>query len=143
MSKSLAGNAVIGQSGGPTAVINQSLVGCIEGLRGCDAIGRIFGARHAVRVMVDNDFLDLTDTSQALLDRIANTPSSALGSSRDKPDEAYCRKIFERFEENDVRYFAKGLDETQAKLEWLNLDAEMSRGPLMGRPIWWPVIEAT
>jgi len=105
MSKSLAGNAVIGQSGGPTAVINQSLVGCIEGLRGCDAIGRIFGARHAVRGMVDNDFLDLTDTSQALLDRIANTPSSALGSSRDKPDEAYCRKIFERFEENDVRYF--------------------------------------
>ncbi|MDP6977091.1 MAG: 6-phosphofructokinase [Myxococcota bacterium] len=105
MSKTLAGNAVIGQSGGPTAVINQSLVGCIEGLRGCDAIGRILGARHAVRGMVENDFIELTDVPQGRLDRIANTPSSALGSSRDKPDEAYCREIFQRFEENDVRYF--------------------------------------
>ncbi len=105
MSKTLAGNAVIGQSGGPTAVINQSLVGCIEGLRGCDAIGRILGAHHAVRGMVENDFIDLTDVPQDRLDRIANTPSSALGSSRDKPDEAYCQKIFERFAENDVRYF--------------------------------------
>lgn len=105
MSKTLAGNAVIGQSGGPTAVINQSLVGCIEGLRGCDAIGKILGAHHAVRGMVENDFIDLTEIPADRLDRIANTPSSALGSSRDKPDEAYCREIFQRFEENDVRYF--------------------------------------
>lgn len=105
MSKTLSGNAVIGQSGGPTAVINQSLVGCIEGLRGCDAIGKILGAHHAVRGIVDNDFIDLTQIPQDRLDRIANTPSSALGSSRDKPDEAYCKNIFNRFAENDVRYF--------------------------------------
>ena len=105
MSKTLAGNAVIGQSGGPTAVINQSLVGCIEGLRGCDAIGKILGARHAVRGIVERDFIDLTDVPQTKLDAIAVTPSSALGSSRDKPDEAYCRNIFKCFEENDVRYF--------------------------------------
>ena len=105
MSKTLSGNAVIGQSGGPTAVINQSLVGCIEGLRGCDAIGKILGAHHAVRGIVDNDFIDLTHIPQDRLDRIANTPSSALGSSRDKPDEAYCKNIFNRFAENDVRYF--------------------------------------
>jgi 6-phosphofructokinase len=105
MSKTLAGNAVIGQSGGPTAVINQSMVGCIEGLRSCDAIGKILGAHHAVRGMVQNDFIDLTDIPQARLDRIANTPSSALGSSRDKPDQEYCRKIFDCFAENEVRYF--------------------------------------
>ncbi len=105
MSKTLAGNAVIGQSGGPTAVINQSLVGCIEGLRGCDAIGRILGAHHAVRGIVEGDFIDLTDVAQAKLERIADTPSSALGSSRDKPDAAYCQEIFRCFEENDVRYF--------------------------------------
>ncbi|MDE0909875.1 MAG: 6-phosphofructokinase [Myxococcota bacterium] len=105
MTKTLAGNAVIGQSGGPTAVINQSLVGCIEGLRGCDAVGKILGAHHAVRGIVNNDFIDLTDIPQDRLDRIANTPSSGLGSSRDKPDEAYCKKIFDRFAENDVRYF--------------------------------------
>ena len=105
MSKTLVGNAVIGQSGGPTAVINQSMVGCIEGLRSCDAIGKILGARHAVRGMVQNDFIDLTDIPQARLDRIANTPSAALGSSRDKPDREYCRKIFDCFAENEVRYF--------------------------------------
>jgi ATP-dependent phosphofructokinase / diphosphate-dependent phosphofructokinase len=105
MTKTLAGNAVIGQSGGPTAVINQSLVGCIEGLRGCDVVGKILGAHHAVRGIVNNDFIDLTDIPQDRLDRIANTPSSGLGSSRDKPDEAYCKKIFDRFAENDVRYF--------------------------------------
>lgn len=104
-SKTLPGNAVIAQSGGPTVVINQSLVGCIEGLRSCDAIGKILGAHHAVRGIVENDFIDLTDVPQDRLDRIANTPSSALGSSRDKPDKEYCKKIFDRFAENDVRYF--------------------------------------
>ncbi len=105
MSKTLAGNAVIGQSGGPTAVINQSLVGCIEGLRSCDAIGKIFGAHHAVRGIIEDDLLDLTDIPQDRLDRIAETPSSALGSSRDKPDREYCKKIFDRFAANNVRYF--------------------------------------
>ncbi|MFT5695441.1 MAG: 6-phosphofructokinase [Myxococcota bacterium] len=105
MTKSLVGNAVIGQSGGPTAVINQSLVGCIEGLRGCDAVGKILGAHHAVRGIVEGDYIDLTDIPMDRLNRIANTPSSALGSSRDKPDEAYCKKIFNSFAENDVRYF--------------------------------------
>lgn len=101
----LEGNAIIGQSGGPTAVINQSLVGCIEGLRGCDAIGRIYGAHHAVRGIVENDLLDLTGIPSDRLERIARTPSSALGSSRDKPDEAACQKICESFERHGIRYF--------------------------------------
>ncbi len=101
----LEGNALIGQSGGPTAVINQSLVGAIEGLKGCDAIGRIYGAHHAVRGVVEDDLIDLTDVPIDRLERIARTPSSALGSSRDKPDEAYCEKIFESFERHDIRYF--------------------------------------
>ncbi|MFW6033283.1 MAG: diphosphate--fructose-6-phosphate 1-phosphotransferase, partial [Phycisphaeraceae bacterium] len=101
----LRGNAVIGQSGGPTAVINQSLVGVIEGLRGQAGIEKILGARHAVAGIVKNDFIELQDVPQDKLDRIAASPSSALGSSRDKPDEAYCKKIFEVFEKNNVRYF--------------------------------------
>lgn len=99
------GNAVIGQSGGPTAVINQSLVGVIEGLRGNDAVEKIYGAHHAVAGIVKNDFIELQDLSQDLLNRIANTPSAGLGSSRDKPDAAYCEKIFKVFEEKNVRYF--------------------------------------
>jgi len=101
----LEGNAIIGQSGGPTAVINQSLVGCIEGLRSCDAIGRIYGAHHAVRGIVEDDLIDLTGLPADRLERIARTPSSALGSSRDKPDEAACQKICESFERHDIRYF--------------------------------------
>ena len=48
----LAGNAIVAQSGGPTAVINQSLVGCVEELQKITGIERIFGARHAVSGMV-------------------------------------------------------------------------------------------
>jgi 6-phosphofructokinase len=99
------GAAVIGQSGGPTAVINQSLVGVIEGLRGNKAITHILGARHAVRGIIENDFLDLTKIKQAKLNAIADTPSAALGSSRDKPDADYCKKIFAAFAKRNVRYF--------------------------------------
>lgn len=101
----LRGNAVIGQSGGPTAVINQSLVGCIEGLRGAPQVPKILGARHAVRGIISDDFVDLTSRPQDFLDRIAATPAAALGSSRDKPDAAYCQKIFAALERHDVRYF--------------------------------------
>ncbi len=99
------GNAVIGQSGGPTHVINQSLVGCVEELQKVDAVQKVLGAHHAVRGIVNEDFIDLTDLPADRLDRLAATPSSALGSSRDKPDEAYCKKIFEVFEKHNVRYF--------------------------------------
>ncbi|MEM0913788.1 MAG: 6-phosphofructokinase, partial [Planctomycetota bacterium] len=104
---SISGNAVVGQSGGPTAVINQSMVGVVEGLRahGNGNVAKILGAKHAVAGIVKSDFIDLTDTPQATLDLVAGTPSSALGSSRDKPDAAYCERIFEAFEKNDVRYF--------------------------------------
>ena len=99
------GNAVIGQSGGPTAVINQSLVGVIEGLRGHDEVTKILGARHAVRGIINEDVIDLTDIPQEKLEIIANTPAAALGSSRDKPDEEYCKKIFTTFEKHNIRYF--------------------------------------
>lgn len=101
----LTGNAVIGQSGGPTAVINQSLVGCVETLRGSDQVTKILGAHHAVRGIVEENYIDLTDVSPEKLERIALTPAAALGSSRDKPDAAYCARIFSSFEKHDVRYF--------------------------------------
>jgi 6-phosphofructokinase 1 len=103
-----SGNAVIGQSGGPTAVINQSLVGVIEGLTEAQKSGKIrniLGAKHGVRGIINNDFLALDNLAAELLERVANTPSSALGSSRDKPDEEYCKKIFQVFKKNEVEYF--------------------------------------
>ena len=107
----VTGNAAIGQSGGPTAVINQSLAGVIEGLRaglaGSGKVGRIYGMRHGVRGLVKGSegLLDLTALDKAKLEAIARTPSAALGSTRDKPDEAYCEKILESCRKNDIRYF--------------------------------------
>ena len=101
----LKGNAVVGQSGGPTVVINQSLVGVIEEARNFSGIKKLLGAHHGVRGMKAGDFADLKKLSPALLEKIAATPAAALGSTRDKPDEEYCKGIFDTFEKNNVRYF--------------------------------------
>ncbi|GAB4519809.1 MAG: 6-phosphofructokinase [Phycisphaerales bacterium] len=101
----LEGNAVIGQGGGPTAVINQSLVGVVEGLLAAPEIGAIYGARHGVRGMIENRFTELQNLPQHTLDRLAQTPSAGLGSTRDKPDADYCQKIYEALREKNVRYF--------------------------------------
>jgi len=58
-----------------------------------------------VRGIVNSDFINLRGLSADLLERVANTPSSALGSSRDKPDEAYCQNIFKSFEKEGINYF--------------------------------------
>ncbi len=105
MGKKSRKNAVVGQSGGPTAVINQSLVGVIETFAEYDNIDRIFGARYGVRGIIEENFINLDGLDTDLLERIADTPCAALGSTRDKPDEEYCRKIFNTFAKNDVRYF--------------------------------------
>ncbi|MFA6044057.1 MAG: diphosphate--fructose-6-phosphate 1-phosphotransferase [Phycisphaerales bacterium] len=103
------GNAAIGQSGGPTAVINQSLVGVVEGLRlGLHAAGvvkRVFGMRHGVKGLTKGDLYDMTDMHQDRLDALAMTPSAGLGSTRDKPDKAYCERVLEACKKHDIRYF--------------------------------------
>lgn len=104
--KVLDGAAVIGQSGGPTAVINQSLVGVIEGLRGYRQVRKILGMRHGVDGLIRGlPFVDLSALTSDQLDRIAKTPSAALGSSRAKPTEADGPKIFEACRAADIRYF--------------------------------------
>ncbi len=104
--KLIDGAAIIGQSGGPTAVINQSLVGVVEGLRGLRSIKKIWGMRHGVDGLVKGlPLVELSATPSEILDRVAKTPSSALGSSRAKPNDADCQKIFESCKQHDIRYF--------------------------------------
>ncbi|MCL5281525.1 MAG: 6-phosphofructokinase [Planctomycetes bacterium] len=98
-------NAVVGQSGGPTAVINASLVGVIEEAKKHPEIQTIYGAVHAVAGMVKDEFIDLGKLSRETLETVAVSPSSALGTSRDKPDAAYCRRILAIFKKRDIRYF--------------------------------------
>jgi len=105
MADILKGNAVVGQSGGPTAVINQSLVGVIHAVGGFDAIDVLYGARNGVRGIINDQFLPLNDLDRERLERVAATPAAALGSTRDKPDEQYCREILDVFARRGVRYF--------------------------------------
>ncbi len=98
-------NAVVGQSGGPTGVINASLVGVIEEAQKHPEIENIYGAIHAVAGMVKDDFIDLGKLTPETLEIVAASPSSAIGTSRDKPSEEYCAKIIEVFKKRNIRYF--------------------------------------
>lgn len=101
-----ASNMVIAQSGGPSMVINASLVGAVLAARRAGGrIGRILGARHGIQGILGRDYIDLRKVDAAKLSAIARTPSSALGSCRMKPTEEDCRRIFEEFKRLDVGYF--------------------------------------
>ncbi len=101
----LEGKVVIAQGGGPTAVINQSLVGATLEARKFAQVTRVYGALHGVHGIVNEDFVDLTQETTHNLEQVANTPSSALLSTRVKPDEAYCKEIFKVLKAHEVRYF--------------------------------------
>jgi 6-phosphofructokinase 1 len=99
------GKVLVAQGGGPTAVINQSLAGAVLESRKFTQVTRVYGALHGVRGIVNEDFVDLTEATTHNLERVAQTPSSGLLSTRDKPDVEYCRKVFEVCRAHDVRYF--------------------------------------
>ncbi|MDD4224412.1 MAG: 6-phosphofructokinase [Candidatus Cloacimonetes bacterium] len=101
----LEGKVVIAQGGGPTAVINQSLVGVTLEARKFQQVTRVYGALYGVQGIVNEQFIDLTQETTHNLEQVADTPSSALLSTRDKPDEQYCREIFRVLKAHDVRYF--------------------------------------
>ncbi len=99
------GNALIGQSGGPTVVINQSLVGAILEARHHKSIGKFYGARHGVKGILSGDFVNLSAESEATLEAVALTPAAALGSVRKKPTDDECAEMFKVMQRLDVRYF--------------------------------------
>lgn len=101
----LEGKVVVAQGGGPTAVINQSLVGAVLESRKFPQITKVYGAINGVAGIINEDFLDLTQETTHNLEQVAITPSSALFSTRDKPDTAYCKEIFNVFKAHGVRYF--------------------------------------
>lgn len=101
----IEGNMLIAQSGGPTAVINQSLVGAVLEARKHPAIKKVYGALHGIQGILDEDFVDMGRESVSNLEKVANTPSSALGSVRKKPTPADCAAIFDVLKKYDIRYF--------------------------------------
>lgn len=99
------GKVLVAQGGGPTAVINQSVVGAVLESRKFRNVDLVYGALHGVRGIVDEEFLDLTRETTHNLEMVAQTPASALGSTRDKPDLKYCQEIFKVLRAHEVGYF--------------------------------------
>ena len=104
--RSANNNMVIAQSGGPSMVINESLVGAVKAARAAGSkIGKIYGAVHGIAGILKGEYLNLRQVSVKKLDAIALTPSSALGSCRMKPTFEDCQAIFREFKRLKVGYF--------------------------------------
>ena len=96
---------LVAQGGGPTAVINQSLTGLVLEARKFAQIQKVYGALHGIKGIVNEDFVDLTQETADNLEQVADTPSSALGSTRDKPDNKYCAEIFKSLQAHGIGCF--------------------------------------
>src|SRR4051794_12287511 len=100
----LRGNALVGQSGGPTAVINASLVGVVDGCRKLRQIKRVFGMRFGIEGVLGDFLLDLTAEDPETLRALRSAPSSALGSSRHKLKDPDFEPILAQLKKYDIRY---------------------------------------
>lgn len=100
-----ARNLLVAQSGGPTAVINNSLVGVIEEARGRREIGIVIGAEQGIKGVLEEKLLDLSQESPETLQALRQTPSAALGSSRHKLKAGDLERLVAAFKKYDVGYF--------------------------------------
>ncbi len=126
-----SGKILVAQGGGPTAVINQSMVGVVLEARRFAKVTRVYGALHGVRGIINEDFIDLTQETVANLELVAATPSSALGSTRDKPDAAYCQKIFDVLRAHQIeQFFYIGGNDSSDTVRIVSLEAQKAGYPL-------------
>ncbi|EGO64480.1 6-phosphofructokinase [Acetonema longum] len=125
---SLAGKVLIAQGGGPTAVINQTLAGLVLEARKFPQVTKVYGAIKGVEGLLNEDFLDLTQETTHNLEQVALTPSSALLSTRVKPDSKYCHEIFRVLKAHDVRYFFYiGGNDSADTVRIVNEEAKMAK----------------
>ncbi len=101
----LTGKVLVAQGGGPTAVINQSLVGAVLEARKFQQVTKVYGALNGVEGILNEEFIDLTQETTHNLEVVADTPSSALLSTRVKPTVEKCKEMFKVMKAHDIRYF--------------------------------------
>jgi len=101
----IVGNMIIAQSGGPTVVINQSLVGAVLEAKKHKEIKKIYGSLHGLKGILEENLIDLGKETNATLEAVAKTPSSGLGSVRKKPTPEDCAKVFQVLQKYNIRYF--------------------------------------
>lgn len=125
------GKALVAQGGGPTAVINQSLAGVVLEARKFPAVESVYGACNGVSGIINEDFLDLTQETSRNIERVADTPSSALGSTRDKPDLKYCQEIFKVLKAHGIgRFFYIGGNDSSDTVRIVSEEARKVAYPL-------------
>ncbi len=101
----LRGNLVVGQSGGPTAVINASLAGVIQEARRHEAITGIYGMRHGIEGLMREELVDLGTEPADRVELLKHTPSAALGSCRHKLSDADYERVLTILRAHHIRYF--------------------------------------
>ena len=106
----LIGSAIIGQSGGPSAVINASAYGVIKTALDCESITKVYGANHGIKGVLNDRLFVMDEEDPKELEKLLYTPSSALGSCRYKiadpdVDDTDYKRILEIFRKYNVRYF--------------------------------------
>jgi 6-phosphofructokinase len=101
----MVGNALVGQSGGPTSVINSSLAGVIEAAKTSNSIQKVYGMHYGIQGFMDELMFDLSSQPDQVIQGLRQTPGSALGSSRHKVQDSDLPRILEVLKSYSIRYF--------------------------------------
>lgn len=101
----LKGNVLVGQSGGPTSVINSSLAGVVDASLKAKGIGRVFGMRFGIEGVLNDYLIDLGSEEAAVRAGLRKTPGSALGSSRLKLKDEHFPTILKQLKKYNIRYY--------------------------------------
>ena len=101
----MSGTLVVGQSGGSTATLSNTLAGVLAAASQSKDVDRIYGMRNGIEGFLSEDFIDITDVTPHLLDALRSTPSAALGSCRYALSETDAARVLAVLKAHDVRYF--------------------------------------
>ena len=129
----LKGNAIIGQSGGPTSVINASLIGVVQSVLNCDHIDNIYGMRYGIEGFLEEYIIDFGQETAENLESIKATPSSALGSCRLKLQDGHLLHILELLKKYNIRYiFLIGGNDTMDTIHRIEAYAKENSYEMIG-----------
>jgi 6-phosphofructokinase 1 len=103
--KAIEGNLLVGQSGGPTPVINASLAGVISEAQRHSNVKTIYGMENGIEGLLQGKLKKIPEMSEKNIQLLASTPASALGSCRYKVQDDDYPKLLQIFKENNIRYF--------------------------------------
>jgi 6-phosphofructokinase len=129
----ITGNAVIGQSGGPTAVINSSLAGAIEAAQASRFITGVYGMHYGIEGFMQEMMYDLGNQTKETIAGLRKTPSSALGSSRHKVQEKDLPRILEVLKKHNIRFlFLIGGNDTMDTINRVEEYCKLNKYDLIG-----------